>query len=281
MSVPARLSSYFGRVVALTVICLSIGLTIDPAKAADPVGDTERVVNNVTGAGTVGKRKLAVKDPVYRNDTINAAAASHGELLLRDGSHVIVGEKSTVSLDDFVVSGSSFSSGTVKVTKGAFRFISGNSGKEAISIETPRASIGIRGTLVDVYVDPVTGVTRTILISGEITACTKGRIRKCETIRRSCDILEIDGDEIKQLPFLHSSAWTAEEEARLFGLTGNQQNFLPEWRAFEGGCFARAAEEARSKRPPDQGAGNVIPPYIPPQTPPVTPPFDECDGPCG
>jgi len=265
-----------GRSVVAALAFLALGQTICPANAAEQVGNAKHVVNTVTDAGPVGRRNLAAEDPVYRNDAISAAAASHGELLLHDGSHVIVGENSTVSLDNFVISGSSFSAGTVKVTKGAFRFISGNSGKEAISIRTPLASIGVRGTVVDVYVEPHTGVTRTILISGRITACSSpGR---CLTVHRSCDIIEVGRNgQVRQLPFLHSSRWSQADEARLFGLTVNQQNFSSQWRAFEGGCYARAAEEIRSDRskrnepspPPD-----VVPPPVV-VTP--TPPPGDCE----
>ncbi|MCG6856874.1 MAG: FecR family protein [Salaquimonas sp.] len=257
--------------------------TIQTARAAEPVGDAKRVVNTVTGAGAVGKRNLAVPDAVYRNESISAATNSHGELQLTDGSRVIVGENSTVSLDNFVVSGSSFSSGTIKVTKGAFRFISGGSGREAIKIKTPLSTIGVRGTVVDVYYEPRTQVSRAVLISGAITACSKRHPGRCKTIRRSCDVIRIDRNgDVTQEPFLHSARRTAEQERQLFDLTANQQRFGSQWRAFEGGCYARAAEEVRNGLPqyPGNHQGPEVTPTAPPAAAPQPQPEPEPEG-CG
>lgn len=162
------------------------------------------------------------------------------------------------------MAGSSFSSGTIKVAKGAFRFISGGSSKEAIRIRTPLSTIGVRGTVVDVYVQPGTGATHAVLISGRITACADNG--RCITTRRACDIIRIPGPgEVEEVPFLHSRARTSQEENALFSLTGvNQSRFSPNWRAFEGGCTARAAEETREALPQTNNGGPVPPTPSPP-----------------
>lgn len=276
------LAGHGARLAAAILPLLALSATT--ASAAEPVGAAKRIVRTVTGSGAVGNRGIGVEDPVYRDEAITAAASSRGELLLTDGSRIIVGENSTISLDRFVVAGNSFSSGTINVAKGAFRFISGGSGKEAIRIKTPLSTIGIRGTTVDVYVEPGTGITHAVLISGQITACADNG--ECQTTRRACDILRIPNrNQVEELPFLHSRARTQNEENQLFTLTGaaNQGRFSPRWRAFEGGCFARAAEEARQALPP---TNNGIPVPTPPTTPappddPEPEPEPEPCGECG
>lgn len=218
-----------------------------PATGAEKVGGVNRIVNVVTGGGVVGERTLAGQDPVYRNEDISAKAASRGELLLDDDSRIIVGENSTITLDNFVVAGDSFSSGTINVAKGAFRFISGNSPKGAIKVKTPLSTIGLRGTIFDVYVSQG-GLTRVVLLQGQLTACA--RSGQCLNLNRACDIVEIKGpSDIEEIPFLRSAARTRPQEAALFDLTEAQQRHSRRWRAFESACSARAAEEIQRRSP--------------------------------
>ena len=89
------------------------------AAAAQSVGVTQRVQNQVTGSS--GNRRLARQDPVYRSESISAGANSFGEIELSDGAKVLVGENSQVSLDNFVVSGGSFSRAGTKASRGTSR----------------------------------------------------------------------------------------------------------------------------------------------------------------
>lgn len=246
-----NVTDFLGRGMHAAAIMLVCGVAVSSAKAAETVGDARQIVNTVTGSGAMGARKLGSKDPVYRNESISAASNSHGELELLDGSRIIVGEDSTISLDNFAVAGSSFSSGTIKVAKGAFRFISGGSAKEAIKIRTPLSTIGVRGTVIDIYVQPTTGVTHAVLLNGSITVCNLRR--QCRIKRRTCDIIRVPtANEIEEVPFLHSHERTADEENRIFPLTGaNQFRYSPLWRAVEGACFARAAESSNTSGKPD------------------------------
>ena len=41
---------------------------------------------------------------------------------------------------------------TIRLTDGAFRFITGNSDKKSYKIETPTATIGVRGTILDIRI---------------------------------------------------------------------------------------------------------------------------------
>ena len=200
-------------------------------------------------------RRLSVSDPVYDREQVAAGAGSHGELRLNDDSLVIVGEDSSVSLDDFVVSENGFSNATLKVTKGAFRFITGNSPKQAFKVVTPLSSIGVRGTVFDVYVDGASGITKVVLFRGAVRVCSTGQA--CMTANRACDIIEVRSNtDIERLPFLRSRDRRRGDEAAQFNLSENQNRFQRQWRAPTVACTARAAQQAL---PNGQGNGRDAP----------------------
>ena len=239
--------------MAFTLICLAV----PGAGAAEKLGEAAAIENTVTGKPVEGKvRRLAVSSPVFGAELISAGANSHGELRLNDNSLVIVGENSAIALDDFVASGDGFSAATLNVAKGAFRFITGKSPKKAFRIQTPLANIGVRGTIFDVYVDPVSKHEQVVLFRGAVRVCTTGA-HTCVLASRACDIIEVRSPtQIGKVPFLRSRARPRAEEAAAFGLSERQQRFQRRWRAPTGVCSARAALEAQ---PSGSGTGKPSP----------------------
>lgn len=218
-------------------------LLANPSLAQQEVGAAHRVINTVTGKGPIGNRQLATEDLVFRNEDVSAAASSRGELELMDGSKIIVGENSSITLDEFVIADDSFSSGIISVTNGAFRYISGRS-KQAVTIRTPLATIGIRGTIADIYVREG-GVTDAVVLQGQIIVCTLNNT--CRITRRACDIIRVRSrDDIEDQPFLNSRGRSRTEQAAGFPLTENEFAHSPQWRAFSFSCSARAALETSS-----------------------------------
>ncbi len=244
-----KLFAIMANFVSLLLVCIVFA---GPATSAESVGSAKRIIKDVTGDGAVGSRSVVTSDPVYRNERVAAGIGSRGELELSDGSRLIVGENSVIDLDEFVIASTGFQSATINVAKGAFRFISGNSAKGAISIKTPLSTIGIRGTKLDVYVGEG-GMTRVVLLSGQAITCT--RSGRCITLNRSCDIVEVRSrNDIEKLPFLRSAARSRNEESGLFSLTENQGRHTDRWRASTAGCSARsAADTQREGDGPDRG----------------------------
>lgn len=246
MTVRAKLKAY---AIAAAAIAIP-GFGVSPAPAQETVGEAKKIINTVTGDSGGEPRAIAIDGPVYAAEAVSAESDARGELLLRDGSKVIVGEGSTIHMDDFVVAGDSFAEGTINVAKGAFRFISGRS-KDKIRIKTPLSTIGIRGTALDIYVSEA-GITRVVLLNGQITTCTDGQ---CINSNRPCDIVEVTAPgSIQELPFLRSSGRSRGSEAEQFDLTEQQRRHTREWRAPTVACSARAAEEAQT--PGTNGPGN-------------------------
>jgi hypothetical protein len=72
-------------------------------------------------------------------------------------------------LDELVFDpGAQKQSVAITLTEGVFRFVSGNLPHDAYILTTPTAVIGVRGTVFDIIVEAVTGVTTVILREGAL-----------------------------------------------------------------------------------------------------------------
>ncbi len=118
------------------------------------VGNANIVVKTVTGTMDGSVTQLSLQDDIYHNELIETFEDSATELSFLDETTINLGPNSSVVLDEFVYdpdpSNSSF---VLSVTQGALRFTSGVLPSEAYKINTPVATIGIRGTIVELLVD--------------------------------------------------------------------------------------------------------------------------------
>lgn len=121
------------------------------------------------------KRELREGARVRRSEYLETGPDSRAELKLDDDTKLALGPDAGLRLDDFVI-GKSDGVTTIGVNflKGTFRFITGSEKKESYRIETPSATIGVRGTVFDVYVDGK-GETLVLLHEGEVDICSRAR----------------------------------------------------------------------------------------------------------
>jgi len=138
----------------LTAALASVALVAAPAGAQpSPVGINAAIRNKVEirGAGTNRVRPALLRERVMLNDEVRTGAASQLQILLLDRSTFTVGASARVAVDRFVYDPAARSRSVgVSVTRGAFRFMSGRAlGKPSgpVTVRTPVASIGIRGTI--------------------------------------------------------------------------------------------------------------------------------------
>ncbi len=238
---PYRVSN---AVLATTMFCLAQFFTpaIAQEKVDNPrVGKAFSVVNFVIGDNLSELRQLSADDPVYALERISAEPDSHGEILLDDNSKIIVGPGAEISLDDFVVANNNINAGTINVLKGAFRFISGDAPKGTFKVKTPLSTIGIRGTLFDVYVDDK-GRTDVIIYSGRVEVCTLDN--KCRELHKTCDIVRVSSKKrIRAKRFLR--AGNKNRENTIYNLVDDQSRFREGWRAPIELCDARGANSYR------------------------------------
>ncbi len=123
-----------------------------PAFAAETVGQITKVVVYAyqTADGAAGKNPAYVLDPVIRNATVEAVKDGAAELTFLDGSLLTVGSESEVVIDEFVYDpGQNAGSAAMRLTKGLFRYVSGNMPDDKVTIQTEQVTIGIRGTIVN------------------------------------------------------------------------------------------------------------------------------------
>lgn len=234
----------------VTTALLALAISVPYASGAEVVGKAVRIVDSVQAKLGSASRVLAKSDPVHASERLSASSNSHGEFRLNDNSKIIVGPGSTISLDDFVVSRTGVSSGTLNVVKGAFRFASGRAKKGTYRIKTPLATIGIRGTRFDVYVKP-NGETDVVHFSGRIEVCAGGN---CRTMVSPCDVVRVKrGNSIRFLDYLRSG--DRDEENASYNLTTGQNRFPPAWRAATAVCDRRALLD--NADPNDEPAAQV------------------------
>ncbi|GHB04552.1 hypothetical protein GCM10009069_28920 [Algimonas arctica] len=145
---------------AATVLALlSTFVCTAPSYAQDTVGRNSAIKGSVT-IQSVGEdiRSAAVKDDIFLGDDIGSAADSSLQILLLDETVFTVGASAQLTIDEFVYDPSSNGNKmSASIKKGMFRFMSGNISKtdpQNVELNTPVASLGIRGTIVEGFVGP-------------------------------------------------------------------------------------------------------------------------------
>ncbi len=128
--------------------------TATPLFEERAVGNASIVIKTVTGTIEDNVAKIRLQDDLYHNELIETYEDSATEITFLDETTISLGPKSSIVLDEFVYdpdpSNSSF---VITITEGALRFTSGVLPSEAYKIHTPVATIGVRGTIIDLVVD--------------------------------------------------------------------------------------------------------------------------------
>jgi len=153
----------------LTVTSLTCGLACPVLAAPEQVGLAVIVRNNVSEVEPK-PAKISAGDDVVRDEIIQTMADSHAKVVLKDSTNLVLGPNSTLKLDRTVFTdATSIGDIAIKLTTGSFRFITGNSAKEAYAITTPIATLGIRGTTLDFQIGNFTD--QVALKSGKAHVC--------------------------------------------------------------------------------------------------------------
>jgi hypothetical protein len=188
----------FARIAASFIFWLVIlGSSAAPGYSddGDAIGEAIKVVNEVKAELNQAIRTLATKDDVRQNELISVGNDSLGEIELNDETKLALGPGARLKLDKFVYDPNKTGGAIViNMTRGAFRFITGLAKKPTYVIRTPAASITVRGTIFDVYVEE-TGGMWLLLHEGAIQVCND--TGKCQQLDDPCQSLHIgDGGEV-------------------------------------------------------------------------------------
>jgi hypothetical protein len=158
---------------------------------AAPIGNAIAVRPQAELEGGTGTVTLSVGGGVEANNRVITGSAGETRLKFLDASTLDIGSNAAVTLDEFVYSEKKAAKAALTMTKGAFRWVTGQSPKEAYDLKTPLATIGIRGT--DFRVDTDEKRTTIRLRSGAVHACNRVS-NTCATINRPGQGVHLDAD---------------------------------------------------------------------------------------
>ena len=173
----------FRRVIIVLSICI-FGL-ISPT-LAETIGKIVGVDGSPSVSGPSGQHKLVVCDKISENDKITVTTGN-AQVLFVDGTKLVVGPGSSLTINKYLMQGggSTASNFSIKALRGTFRFITGQSPKSAYNIQTANATIGIRGTGFDFWVNQFTGVA---VLKGKVKLCNKSGGRACVNLNQNCEL---------------------------------------------------------------------------------------------
>lgn len=160
-----------------TGILFVLALTMSGAYAAEPAGTILYTTGKVTAVAADGSRRdLQRRSPVYVGDRLQTAAGARAQLRFTDGGIIALKPGSELRLDDYANADPAGSKNIMSLIKGGFRTMTGAIGqrnREAYKVNTPVATIGVRGTLYEAAFSEGEGLALGVW-DGGITACNEG-----------------------------------------------------------------------------------------------------------
>src|SRR6516165_7811262 len=182
------------------------GLPVTTRAAEGPIG-VAAVVRNTVSQLEPRVTRIAKGDEVVRNEVVRTAADSDARIVFRDDTNLSLGPGSTLKLDRTVFDDPKPGDIAIKLTLGAFRFVTGNSNKEAYEIKTPLATMGVRGTTLDILVQKRRNVI--VLRSGKVTICLIGPAGKCVDLNHEGDSANVTvNGKSASIDIKNGSSWT-------------------------------------------------------------------------
>jgi hypothetical protein len=159
--------NYILSTLAACVLAVSAS---QPAHA-QRVGEAAVVKNEVVRVSGSGGTQINVGDALLRDETVRTGVDSAARLVMSDSTNLSLGASATITLDRTVFNDEhSYRDITIRLTTGAFRFVTGHSDKNAYKITTGLATIGVRGTTLDMLSQR--GKTTVVLQDGAARVCT-------------------------------------------------------------------------------------------------------------
>jgi len=174
-----------GPRAALAVGLLCALLAPASARAATRIGVTSAVNPDASGQPPgLETRVLRVGVDNFADERITTGTAGQVQLLFLDGSSLSIGPNAEVAIDRFAYDEHS-RLGELKLaaTSGVLRFVGGSISKTStVDITTPAATVGIRGGIVLVDIQPGKPLVASFLYGEQMTVSAAGAT---ETVRRA------------------------------------------------------------------------------------------------
>src|ERR1700712_1808422 len=162
----SRHCSLFAFVLGAIVV-----LAAGPLSAQARVGEAAVVKNEVMRVQGSATSRINVGDGVVRDEIVRTGMDSAARLVMADSTNLSLGANATLKLDRTVFNDEhTYRDIAIRLTTGAFRFVTGHSEKAAYKITTSVATIGVRGTVLDILAQR--GSTTVVLQEGASSVCT-------------------------------------------------------------------------------------------------------------
>jgi len=157
--------------VAIAVLAVTMA---DAVASSQDVGAIEKITLNVYGTPPEASRApQRPGDPVAFQELLETLNDSAALVRFIDGSALTIGAKSKILVDQFVFDpGSGSGNALISITSGALRFATGAMPKGKTVIDTPTATLTLRGTVVRVGVK-ANGDTDLVVDAGNVDSHNK------------------------------------------------------------------------------------------------------------
>jgi hypothetical protein len=193
-------------VLSVLALCFAAGLAASPAHAQARVGEAAVIKNEVVRVAGPSTSQINVGDGVLRDEVVHTGLDSAARLVMADSTNLSLGPNATLKLDRTVFNDEhSYRDIAIRLTTGAFRFVTGHSEKAAYKITTSLATIGVRGTTLDILSER--GKTTVVLQDGMGMVCTLSF--QCVDLTQPGDtaVITSTGGRVT-ITKAHNSPWT-------------------------------------------------------------------------
>jgi hypothetical protein len=168
--------------VAAALLAATVGLAGMPA-VSQSIGVTSAASGEPRGKPPAEQeRVLRVGIDLWAGELVTTGAEDRAHLLFLDGTALTVGPQARLTLDRFVYDNDRrLGALALTATQGVFRLVGGKISKTVpITINTPSGTLGIRGGIVLLKVDP-TATTATFLFGYQMTMTGQGQTQTVTT----------------------------------------------------------------------------------------------------
>jgi len=177
--------------LAMTALSACACAAAFSARADDgAIGKATAVVPAADYARGTQVAALAVDDDVRQDDRVKTSAKGSTQIKFVDGTMLTIGPNSEVKLDKMVFDNGKAKNATIRIVRGAMRFASGTSDHSAYHIETKVATIGVRGTVIDVSYDDDKMIYSTV--EGDAEVCNRNTGLGCRRVRAGDPALAVN-----------------------------------------------------------------------------------------
>jgi len=164
-----------GLLFFIAVLLFAPSLSMAESASTDTsVGKVVEMAMWAHGTPPGGKRvRKEVNASIVKDETLETGMFSSLTAQLKDGTKLVLSADSRLVVDDYVYDPTGKQAAVYTLTQGVFFYATGKMKKDVIAINTPVATIGIRGTELVIHVDP-SGRTEVGVVSGKISVRSRG-----------------------------------------------------------------------------------------------------------